>query len=97
MAAREAAARFYERMERALGEGEWLADRYSFADIAFYMAQLFGERMGAPITAAEPRLRKWRDRMSDRPAVRKVAGAMGRYLVSQGRMLPPFMERLSAS
>ena len=97
MAAREAAARFYERMERALGERDWLADHYSFADIAFYMAQLFGERMGAPITAAEPRLQKWRDRMSDRPAVRKVAGAMGRYLVSQGRKLPPFMERLSAS
>ena len=97
VAAREAAARFYERMERTLGEGEWLADGYSFADIGFYMAQLFGERMGAPIAAAEPRLQRWRDRMSDRPAVRKVAGAMGRYLLSQGRKLPPFLDRLSVS
>ena len=95
--ARAAAARFYERMERTLGDREWLADGYSFADIAFYMAQLFGERMGAPITAAEPHLQDWRDRMSGRPAVRKVAGAMGRYLVSQGRKLPSFMARLSAS
>lgn len=97
VAAREAAARFYERMERTLGEREWLAESYSFADIAFYMAQLFGERMGAPITATEPRLQHWRDRMSDRPAVRKVAGAMARYLVSQGRKLPAFLEALSAS
>ena len=95
VAARSAAARFYERMERTLGDREWLADGYSFADIAFYMAQLFGERMGAPITAAEPRLQEWRDRMSARPAVQRVAGAMGRYLVSQGRKLPPFMARLS--
>ena len=94
--ARAAAAQFYERMERTLGDREWLAEGYSFADIAFYMAQLFGERMGAPITPAEPRLQEWRDRMSGRPAVRKVAGAMGRYLVSQGRKLPPFMARLSA-
>ncbi len=97
IAARDAAARFYERMERTLGEREWLGGSYSFADIAFYMAQLFGERMGAPITSSEPRLQEWRDRMSERPAVRKVAGAMGRYLVSQGRKLPPFMDRLSAS
>ncbi|MCX7363970.1 MAG: glutathione S-transferase family protein [Alphaproteobacteria bacterium] len=95
--ARAAAARFYERMERTLGDREWLAEGYSFADIAFYMAQLFGERMGVAITAAEPRLQEWRDRMSGRPAVRKVAGAMGRYLVSQGRKLPSFMARLSAS
>ena len=33
----------------------------------------------------------WRDRMSARPAVRQVAGAMGRYLLSQGRKLPAFL------
>ena len=92
--AREAAARYYEAMASALGEREWLGDSYSFADIAFYMAALFGERMGAPLTAAHPRLQAWRDRMSARPAVAKVAGAMGKYLVSQGRKLPAFMEKL---
>ena len=42
-----AAARFYDEMERTLGDREWLAGSYSYADIAFYMAQLFGDRMGA--------------------------------------------------
>src|SRR6266851_3868246 len=57
----------------------------------FDSAQIFGERMGAPVTDAHPRLKAWRARMSARPAVRQVAGAMGRYLLSQGRKLPPFL------
>jgi glutathione S-transferase len=94
--ARAAAASFYDEREKGLGTGEWLAGNYSYADIAFYMAQLFGERMGAPMTDAHPRLQEWRERMSARPAVRQVAGAMGRYLLSQGRKLPAFLAKLSA-
>jgi glutathione S-transferase len=92
--AHDGAARFYDEMARTIGGQEWLLGAYSFADIAFYMAQLFGERMGAPVPAELARLHAWRDRMSDRPAVRQVAGAMGRYLLSIGRTLPPFMHRL---
>ena len=94
--ARDGAARFYEEMEQRIGDQAWLAGSYSYADIAFYMAQLFGARMGAPMTEAHPRLLAWRDRVSARPAVRQVACAMGRYLLSQKRTLPPFLARLSA-
>jgi glutathione S-transferase len=93
--ARAAAAAFYDEREKGLGTEEWLAGSYSYADIAFYMAQLFGERMGAPMTDSYPRLKAWRERMSARPAVRKVAAEMGRYLLSQGRKLPPFLTKLS--
>ena len=93
--ARTSAVAFYDEMERSIGEREWLAGAYSYADIAFYMAQIFGDRMGAPMTDAHPRLQAWRDRMSARPAVAKVAGAMGRYLLSQKRKLPPFLAKLS--
>ena len=92
--AHDAAARFHEDMERTIGGQELIAGAYGYVDIAFYMAQLFGERMGAPVSDDLPRLRAWRDRMSARPAVRQVAGAMGRYLLSIGRTLPPFMSRL---
>ena len=78
-------------MERTLGTREFLAGTYSFADIAFYMAQLFGERKGAPMTSETPRLLAWRDRMTKRPAVRKVAGAMVAYLHSIGRPVPDFL------
>ena len=93
--ARRAALAFYDEMEKELAASRWLAGSYSYADIAFYMAQLFGERMGAPMTNAHPGLRAWRDRMSARPAVRGVAGAMGRYLLGQGRTLPTFLATLN--
>jgi glutathione S-transferase len=89
-----AATRYYAAQEDRLSANEWLAGTYSFVDIAFYMAALFGERQGAPITGATPRLLAWRDRMSARPAVRKVAGAMAIWLAAAGRAVPPFMTAL---
>jgi len=93
--ARGAAARVYDELERTMGGRQWLAGDYCYADIAFYMAQLFGARMTAPMGDAHPRLQAWRERMSARPPVAKVAGAMGRYLKSQGCPLPEFLVRLS--
>lgn len=95
VAARAASVAFYDEMERTLGAGQWLAGSYSYADIAFYMAQLFGARMGAPMDEMHPGLLAWRDRMGARPAVAQVAGAMGRYLLGQGRPLPPFLQALT--
>ena len=92
--ARAAAGQFYDELERTMDGRQWLAGDYSYADIAFYMAQLFGARMTAPMTDAHPKLQAWRERVSARPAVAKVAGAMGRYLLSQGRKLPDFLARL---
>jgi glutathione S-transferase len=97
VAARDASAVFYVEMEKLLESSEYLAGPYSYADIAFYMAQLFGERMGAKMTQATPRLLAWRDRITLRPAVRKVVGAMAAYLVSQGRPLPSFVSGLAPS
>ena len=94
--AHDASAHFYDQMERTLTDREWLAGEYSYADIAFYMAQLFGERMGAPISDKHRRLHEWRERMGARPAVRPVVIAMGRYLLSQGRNLPDFLTRVMA-
>ncbi|WP_374440542.1 glutathione S-transferase family protein [Stella sp.] len=94
VAARDACAAFYRRLEATLGTSEWLAGPYTYADIAFFMAQLFGARMGAPMTEATPALLAWRARMADRPAVRRVAAAMGRYLLSVDRPLPPFLEAM---
>jgi glutathione S-transferase len=91
VAAREASALYYAEMERQLAQGDFLADSYSFADIAFYMAQLFAARMGAPMTDQTPRLLDWRMRMTARDAVRKVVGPMARFLVSHQRKLPDFM------
>jgi hypothetical protein len=60
------------------------------------MAQLFGERMGAPIPPSATRLHAWRDRISARAAVQSVVRPMAAYLVSQGRPLPPFLAAIAA-
>lgn len=90
----EAATAYYREMEKALSARAWLARDYSFADIAFYMAALFGERRGAPMSAGTPRLLEWRERMTQRPAVREVVGAMARWLKKAGRPVPQFMSAL---
>jgi glutathione S-transferase len=91
IAARAAAARFYEEVESLLADREFLAGTYSFADIAFYTAQLFGARMGAPITDATPSLLRWRERITARPAVRSVVGPMAAFLSATGRQVPDFL------
>lgn len=95
LAACEAAGAYYDEMETQLDEQEYLAGSYSYADIAFYMAQIFGARMGAPMTARTPKLRRWRERMIARPAVRQVVAPMATYLLSQGRPLPDFFAGLA--
>ena len=92
----EAANRFHEQMERQLN-AEWLAGGYSYADIAFYMAALFGERQSAPLAASTPRLLAWRERMGQRAPVRTVVGAMAAWLKSAGRPVPAFMQTFSNS
>ncbi|MBT2322611.1 glutathione S-transferase family protein [Variovorax paradoxus] len=86
-------ARFYEQMEQRLAlNGDYLAGPYTFADIAFYMAQVFADRKGAGMTDATPRVQAWRERVGARPAVREVVGPMMRFLASQGRPVPPSLQ-----
>ena len=82
---------FYTRLEKLLSGREFMMNTFSFADIALYMAMLFGERLGAPLTPATPLLLAWRDRMSARPSVQSAVIPMAKYLLSDGRPLPAFM------
>ncbi len=98
VAARAGAAAFYDELEALLGDGrDWLAGAdFTYADIAFYMAQIFGDRMGAPIPVSQSRLIAWRGRMGERSSLRQVAGAMAQYLMGENRRVPDFMQALLA-
>lgn len=85
-----AAARYCQQMEYTLGDRDYLAGDYSFADIAFYMASVFGERMHAPMTDQTPKLLQWRDRVTRRPAVSQVITTLRSYLEANGRFIPGF-------
>lgn len=93
VAACAACARYYEEMEGLLATREYLAGPYSFADIAFYMAHVFADRKGAGMTGATPRLVAWRGRVGERPAVRAAVDPMMRFLASEGRGVPAFLQR----
>jgi glutathione S-transferase len=95
-AARASAHGFYHEMNSLLADREYLAGAYSFADIAFYMAQVFGARMGAPIDSGTPHLIRWRDRITTRPAVEAVLAPMMTFLASRGRPVPDFLRHLAA-
>jgi len=90
----DAANRYYADMNQLLDSSDWLAGSYSFADIAFYMASLFGERQGAPLTASTPHLLAWRNRMSQRVPVKAVVSAMATWLRNAGRPVPAFMANI---
>jgi glutathione S-transferase len=91
IAARDAAARFHDEMEARLATRQYLVGEFTYADIAFFMAQLFGERKGAVMTATTPRLLAWRVRLLERRAVRHVAGRMSAWLASHGRPVPGYL------
>lgn len=97
IAALAAANDYHAQMDRLLASRGYLAGPYTYADIAFYMASLFGDRMGAPITDATPHLLAWRERMSARPAVVDVAGTMARYLAATNRPVPAWLARIGSA
>jgi len=97
LAACAGCAAFYDKLEVLLADRDHLAGDYGFADIAFYMAQVFAERKGALMTTGTPRLFAWRERVGARPAVRQVVAPMMKFLASHDRPVPPHLQALLAS
>lgn len=91
----DSARDYYLGMERQIGDRRYLASQYTFADIAFYMAQLFGERMGAVMTPETPRLLAWRTRVGDRPGVRATMAQLVGYLRRNNRSVPAHLQGMS--
>ena len=90
MQAREGIEGYYAKLELLLAGRDYLAGDFSYADIAFYMAQFFAARHTVPMSGAHSRLLTWRRRMAARPAVRGVIEAMAAYLRSIDYPVPDF-------
>ncbi len=83
-AAQAAIPAYYRDMEQLLAGQDYLAGSYSYADIAFYMAQFFASFVGHPVTPANRNLIAWRERVGARPAVAQVVGTMRGFLMENG-------------
>ena len=88
--AREGIEAYYDKLEKLIADREWLAGEYSYADIAFYMAQFFAARHTVPMSERHGSLIAWRRRMAARSAVRPVINAMAGYLRSIDYPVPEF-------
>jgi glutathione S-transferase len=68
---------YFEEMNALLSDRDYMAGTFSFADIAFFMAQLFSEKLRAPIPHHLVHLNKWRKRIGSRetfePVVQRIA------------------------
>jgi len=83
--------RYYAEMDALLTDRDYLAGDYSYADIAFFMAQLFAARLGAPMTDATSQLIAWRMRVAGRPAVLSVVEQYVWTMTGMGRPIPAWM------
>ena len=95
--ARAEIAAHYVWLNQLLRDRDYMAAQFSYADIAFYMAQFFAARHTVPMTAEHSNLLAWRERMVGRPAVRTVITAMADYLRSEGRAVPELGGRTDQS
>jgi glutathione S-transferase len=88
--AREGIEAYYGSMESQLSRGDYLAGSFSYADIAFYMAQFFAARHTVPMDDRHAGLLAWRRRVAARPAVRVVIDRMAGYLRSIDYPVPDY-------
>ncbi len=83
---------YRDGLERRLADQPFLGGDFSYADIAFFMADLFGIVLGAECRDDTPRLNGWRRAVASRPAVRDVVQPMARYMTERGMLCPSFID-----
>jgi glutathione S-transferase len=88
---------YYEAIDATLEGSDYIAGEYTYADIAFYMAQTFAARLGAPMSHATPRLLAWRERLTARPAVHQVVLQFADSLKRYNLRVPDFIARAVAA
>ena len=88
--ARTGIENYYLKMDELLAGRDYLAEGFTCADIAFYMAQFFAARHTVPMNPAHANLLAWRRRMAARAAVRVVIERMAAYLRRIDYPVPDF-------
>lgn len=77
--------RYYEDIDRLLEGQKFLGHSFSYADIAFFMAQTFATRLGVPWPAELQHLASWHDRLGSRASVSGVVTRVNAFFDSAMR------------
>jgi glutathione S-transferase len=86
--AQAAVAAYYDDTEASLAGKPFLAETYSYADVAFFMAHYFAVLLRADLQPRHERIDAWRRRVLARPAVHGVIRAVNAF-ISANRLPPP--------
>ncbi len=84
----ESMRNYYAAMDGVLASREWLAGRYSYADIAFFCGSWFASILGGAPGPEFPHLEGWRKRMIARPAVGATMSSVSAFLERNGIPAP---------
>src|SRR5258708_22540389 len=84
---------YYAEMGATLEDRDYPGGEYPYADISFFMAQIFAAGLGAPMTGVTPRLLAWRERLMARPAVNQFVRQFADSLAQYQLRIPDFIER----
>lgn len=87
---------YFADMDRRLSTREYLAGTFSYADIAFFLAQFFAAFLGATVSPSLHNLVAWRERTMARDAVRAVAEPMAAFIEENRLRMPDFMASKAA-
>jgi len=86
--AKDGIAAYQREMDALLGGREYLADTFSHADIALFMAQYFASMMRVDVPRELENLWAWQARVGARPSVAQVTGGIAAFLTSNNLPAP---------
>ena len=84
----EKMAAYYRDMDARLASQEFIAEGYSYADIAFFTASYFASFLGGAPDPALSHLAGWRKRIAARPAVAAIVKDVADYLAANRLPVP---------
>jgi glutathione S-transferase len=84
----EKMAAYYRDMDARLADQEFIAEGYSYADIAFFTASYFASFLGGAPDLALSHLAAWRKRIAARSAVAPIVKDVADYLAANRLPVP---------
>jgi len=76
-AATDGIGRIYDDLDGRLAGRDFLMDRFTVADIAYFLTAMFATNLGAGPTTAQPHVSRWIGRLTARPSVAREVAGMG--------------------
>jgi glutathione S-transferase len=86
--AKQAILAFYSQISSQLQDQEFLVGSFSYADIAFFMAQFFSAILRVPIPEELHKLQAWKSRIEEKRSVQQVLNPMRQFLLENSIPVP---------